>query len=962
MKNLGLCFWFIAIALLLSNRVQAQNNNKITGTVKDELTGEVLPGAQILIDGTMKGTISNLDGSFLIDKIDNKKGMLVVLFLGYDADTVHFDFQTNPNPKIQIKLKTASTQIAQVEIKGKNQGQANALLNQKLAVNIKNIVSSEQIEQFPDMNAAEVLQRVPGVTLQRDQGEGRFVQLRGTPPELTNFNINGEQIPSPEGNVRYVGLDVISADQIEFIEVSKVLTPDMDADGIAGTVNIITKTAKEEKPEINFSLAGGFNNLRKTGNGQLQFSFGQRVKKFGFNMNASYYLNNQGSDNMEFKYTKSTFFGSQSDSIENYHVQFREVQLRHYDITRQRIGLSATMDYYFDEKSMIYIRGMYNRYSDDETRRRLVYDLEDAISETYYLSGGIDRDVKDRIKIQDISSVNLGGKLDLPVLIINGEVSYALATESEPNRLESTFDSQGGAIKTRFDLSDPNWPLVSFGGATDSAKAFNYSKYDFNDLLLSEAFVKDKNLTAKIDFQIPFEINDNKGFFKFGAKVRSKEKSRDVNAQILARYLPKVYSYPDTAPKINLTTFDDGFSQTNLLNRNYVIDYIPNPDKLRDFYEYNSHHFISDVTATKSYTYGTDYTANEDIYSTFGMFRIDLNKLMLLGGVRYEKTNIHYEGRRIVMDSRGNFSDIDTLESKRTHEFFLPQFQLKYSLDQNTNFRASITKSYSRPNFEDNLPYRYEEDNQVEYGNVNLKYPTSINIDLLAEKYLKALGILSGGLFYKKIDNFVVFYKRFAHEGDFKTGNFPLFEITKAVNGKKAFVYGAEVMLQTKLSFLPGFLKDFGVYCNYTYTYSEAYINKRYPANSSVTIVSFDDEQEEFSSASEEEKITLPGQAKHAANFALYYEGKKFYAKITANFHDAYLDKIGADNDLDEYYDKAYHLDFNANYKISKNLKAFVDVVNLTNSPLKFYLNTPDRLLKQEYYSWWGRLGVKLEF
>jgi outer membrane receptor for ferrienterochelin and colicin len=112
-----------------------------------------------------------------------------------------------------------TSKIAQVEISSRFEEQQKALEFMQRADNILNVISSQQIKLFPDVNAAEAIQRISGITLQRDQGEGRFVQLRGTPPQLTNFNINGEQIPSPEGDVRFVGLDVIAADQIEKIEV-----------------------------------------------------------------------------------------------------------------------------------------------------------------------------------------------------------------------------------------------------------------------------------------------------------------------------------------------------------------------------------------------------------------------------------------------------------------------------------------------------------------------------------------------------------------------------------------------------------------------------------------------------------------------------------------------------------------------------------------------------------------------
>lgn len=963
MKSLKGIIILQIIVFLASFSLHAQNRNTVNGVVMDAETGEKLPGAGIKIRNSVKGTTTDLDGGFILTNIHDDQVVLDVSYIGYESASIDCDFSTNPTLDITIRLNPVSTKLDQVEVKSSAEGQVKAMLDQKNAVNIKNVVSSEQIEQFPDMNAAEVIQRIPGITLQRDQGEGRYVQLRGTPPELTNFSINGEQIPSPEGDVRYVGLDIVSADQIEVIEVTKVLTPDMDGDGIGGTVNIITKTAKSEIPEIKASVAGGYNHLRKTDNYQLQFAYGQRLNKFGFNLNSSYYLNNQGSDNMEFKYAKAPFWGSTQEGEENYHVQYREFQLRHYDITRQRIGLSATFDYQFSDRSMIYLRGMYNSFSDDERRRRLLYDLDDAISEEYYLYGGIDRDVRDRIKKQELSSVNMGGKHNLGFLAIDYEAAYSLASEIQPNRIEAVFDNTGQAITMKWDRSDPDWPRVYFPEPRDSVNATSYDTYEFEELLFEDREIIDQNITTKINFEIPFTLALNKGYFKFGGKYRNKEKERDVNAREYGGYFTDSRTYPGEGPEISLLTFTDDFTETNLLNHGYAVDYIPDPAKMRNFFEFYQQFFILDRTETKNKTYGTDYKAREDIYALFGMFRYDINNLMILGGLRYEKTVINYEGRRVVVDWRNNFQELDTLTDKnRIHEFLLPNFQLRYKIRDNSNIRLSYTQTFARPNFEDVLPYRSVDGKEVNYGNAELNYPISSNADLLIERYISEGGIFSGGIFYKQIKDFVFYFKRFAREGE-HTGSFSPREITKAINGNKAEVYGAEVQTQFKFYFLPGFLSNFGFFGNYTFTYSEAFINKRFPANITDAVVIFgEDSLGTFSSIWEEEEITLPGQAKHTTNLAIFFDSKRLYSKITANYHDAFLHTLGADPDLDEYYASAWHLDFTAHYSITEHLKLFTDIVNLTNAPLKFYLGTPDRLLQQEYYSFWGRIGIKLDF
>ena len=949
-----------ALLLFLFAGCIAAQSNTLSGTVIDAINQEPLPGATLMLEGLDKGAIADANGVFRMEGITEKVITLKISVSGYLSKTIRQDFFANPSVDLRISLKRDELQLKEVEITGKADGQIRAFIEQKKAESIKNIISAEQIATFPDMNAAEVMQRIPGITLQRDQGEGRFVQLRGTPPELTNFNINGEQIPSPEGGVRYVGMDIIPADQIDFIEVSKVMTPDMDADGIGGSVNIKTKDAASVIPDIRATISAGYNNLRQTPNYQIQYAYGQRFGKFGFHLNASYFQNNQGSDNIEYDFAKGPFFGSQGSGIDNYYVQFREVQLRHYDITRTRISVSPSFDFQFNKTSSIYLRAMYNSFSDNELRRRKIYELDDALSYEYYLYGGITHDVRSREKKQSLGTISLGGEHKLARVKLDYQFMVALAQEREPDRLESSFESPGQAIAVRFNLDDPDYPRAEFPNPASAPNATDYDNFELNDLLLESRAVSDINYTPRINLTIPYSFSENNnGYVKFGGKIRAKNKERNIESQQFAAYFEKPLGYPGEGPKLSLTTLNDGFREDNLLNQGYLLEYMPSADLLRDFYEFYPQHFVYDRTATKTQSFGEDYEARERIYAAFGMIRHDYKRLMMIAGLRYERTDIDYTGSRILLDGN-RFLGIDTLTDQRTHEFLLPQVQLKYAVNEQFNLRSALTYTYSRPNFDDVLPYREQDREEVKFGNPELRYPRATNIDFLAERYFRK-GILSGGLFYKRIDDFVFYFKRFAHEGD--PQDFGIVEITKAINGNKAFVYGAEFQWQSKFSFLPGFFRNFGVYTNYTYTYSEALINKRISANYTDAVVVFgEDDLSVFTSSDETEKIPLPGQARNTANFALFYDTPKFFARLTANYHDAFLLRLGADRDLDEYYDKEFRLDFTANYDLTSHFNVFLDVINLTNTPQRYYLGTPDRIKQQEFYSWWCRAGVKLNF
>ena len=184
-----------------------------------------------------------------------------------------------------------------------------------------------------------------------------------------------------------------------------------------------------------------------------------------------------------------------------------------------------------------------------------------------------------------------------------------------------------------------------------------------------------------------------------------------------------------------------------------------------------------------------------------------------------------------------------------------------------------------------------------------------------------------------------------------------------AVNGIEAFVYGAEIQTQVKFTRLPWILKNLGIYSTYTFTESDAYISKRYPQNENDIIFTFDDYSSNFFTDSDEtEVIPLPGQAKHTVNLSLFYEAPKLYMKLSSNYHTDFLDELGNDAGLDVYYGYSFHLDFTANYQITNNLNCFVDFINLTNAPLRYYMGSWDYFKQQEFYSWGARFGIKLNF
>ena len=277
MKQFKIQFLALLFIAALCTDAQSRTGGIVTGRVIDGKTGDPLPGANVVIEQTRMGIATGVAGTFRIAGVPAGNHILVFSYLGYRSE--HLDI-TVENGKTSstgaVALEVISVELEPMIVEGARYGQARALNLQKTANNIKNVVSADQTGRFPDPNVAEAIQRVPGISITRDQGEGRYVLIRGTSPRLTSVTIDGEAIPAPEGEVRYAALDVIPADQVATIDVNKTLTSDMDADGIGGAVNLASKEAVDQTTILKATLATGYNRLVtvRTSRGRLPMGNG----------------------------------------------------------------------------------------------------------------------------------------------------------------------------------------------------------------------------------------------------------------------------------------------------------------------------------------------------------------------------------------------------------------------------------------------------------------------------------------------------------------------------------------------------------------------------------------------------------------------------------------------------------------------------------------------------------------
>lgn len=922
--------------LLLTNLICLISYGQTTvlkGKIMDSKDNFSLPGATLRIEEGNKFTVSDANGNFEFLNLPAGTYTLNVDYLGYQHYSQTIKTTTEA---IEIFLDPASKALDEIQIIGDiAKGQAKALNQQKNNSNISNIISSDQVGRFPDQNIGDALKRVPGITMQNDQGEARNIIVRGLSPELNSVTLNGDRIPSAEGDNRNVQMDLIPSDMISSIEVNKTLTPDMDADAIGGSVNLITRAAPN-KQRISATLSGGYSPVRKKGiyNGSLIYGNRFMDNRMGLVLSGTMQTNDFGSNNIEAEWDK-----------DETNVFLKEMQIRKYDVARIRRSISAAWDYDFNARNRIALNAMYNWRDDRENRFATTFsDLEyDEKAKTYVgeieheTKGGIDnnRNKNRRLERQSVLNFSMQGEHILtPILDMDWAASYSRASEWRPNERYIAYVQEGAPVSV--DIKDPYLPFVSNPGN-------DLSKFELKDITENENNTSEDEVGAKLNFRLPLTvISGQKGRIRFGGRMRLKTKERDNN---FFAYEPS--SGFDNMAKLPLKTWDakdwdqgQKYAPGTFVDAKYL-GQLNLSDKSKFKEDSKPKEFLSE-----------NYRAKEQIFA--GYLRWDQNiteKTALILGARVEHTRIDYVGNNVVDEKKFE----GEINNKNNYTNILPGITLKHNFSDNFVLRAAVTTSLARPNYYALAPYVNSkiEDRELFAGNPNLKATYSTNYDVMLEHYFKNVGIISGGAFYKNLKNFIYMYndrmfKNSQFSQLFPALNNPIkdgetWKFSQYRNGDKVDVYGFEVAFQRQLDFLPGkFLQGLAIYTNYTFTKSKA---KGIASEDGVM----------------REGLGLPRTAPHMLNGSLSWENNKFSARVSANYTAAYLDEIGDDSFTDAYYDKQFFLDANAAYKITKSLRIFAEANNLTNQPLRYYQGEVQRLRQLEYYKPRYTLGLKYD-
>jgi len=928
---------FLLLLLLSALPVFSQSaKGVISGDVKDIQSG-ALQGARVELQPQVRPVVSDGQGEFTITDVTPGTYAVTVSYVGFTTYTGSVTVVAGQTAHIDAVLKVGSSIEEVVVTADRPRGEAEAINRTRAAENILQVLPAEVITSLPNANIADALGRMASVTIERDEGEGKYVQIRGTEPRLSNTMIDDVTIPSPESGVRQIKLDTIASDLVESVEINKTLQANIDADGIGGSVNLVTKTAGD-LPTINLSGIGGYTPILNGGRTADQFNvtIGRRFltdKKLGLLGGFTYDYNGRGINDIE----PDPYKGSLEPHYDS-------IDLRDYIYNRTRWGATATADYKLSEGSSISLRGLYSTFRN--WGNKWVFTLSDPNL------GGDDTPAYS----QDWRRPNLSvGSLSLHGRHIFN--SNTILWDVAVSRARSLGGS--GSAKYKWigdDITCTNVPGVSiyrpaFTGCNGSggADALNRDNYALTSFALPTFGQSVQlNLEASAGYSRLYHIGSHFGTFELGGKIRNAHKFDNTYDESVKFGKIPVASHPEW-----YSTFTD----PDYYDKTYKFGSVTDWGKVKAYVIQNGL-----VVANPTYSVNSNnYDFIERIPAGYLMNTLELSsRVRLVAGIRFEATHLD------TLSFDGNASPTpNSLTFKAGGDYLdvLPSASLRFALDKDSDLRLVYGRGLARPNPQDvSAAVGQLVDGQtpatIGIGNPNLKAEHANNYDILYERYLPHVGLIQAGYFYKDLSDPIVTLQTLTSNSPFNPGNPTL--VSQPTNAGSGHVQGVEFSYQQRLSFLPGVLHGAGLSANYSYTNSKA--NGVDPLRTDTP--------------------ALLRQAPNSWNISPTFDTKRFSMRVGMTFDDTMIyayqyENLAYETDDngnpiivngkqattpnpqvggtkgpagDNYLYAHYQFDTQASYKLPFGFTVYGYGLNLNNEVFGFYNGATQYVVQREYY------------
>ena len=811
-----------------------------------------------------------------------------------------------------------------------------AIEKQRESNQILSVIDSDALGEFPDTTAAEALRRISGISVENDQGEGRYVTVRGLSGDLNNISVNGATIPAPEGG-RKVMLDGLPTELLDSIEVYKSLTPDQDLDSIGGRVEFNTKSALDLDGTY-FKLKANTQYNDQTYNNdnpKISLTYGDLISE-----NAGHIIGLTYSKKQVITYNNETGFPAWAATGGNYAID-DDFESRYYDLTRERLGITYDIDYRINDESSMYANILWNEYVDDELRYKDEYGkLKNSnVTATGSTITEIRRDAEVRVReeVRTIRTFILGGNT-----IVNGwdaefAFSNSFAEEDDTDNVDAKFRSStfkaaacGGPCGS-FDYSNPQKPRMTLVPAitTGAGNIYDPASMGVDEIEEEDSVIDDTISSFQADFtKEGFTVSDIPTTLKFGLKYTTREKEKTVSG----------------------FTYDPGTSQsdynpiTTPVNWPWPNVFGPMADPATIFALQGTFGSLTNNYAKPNYN--KDYISEEDITALYLMGTMEFENAVVIAGLRAEDTSFDTLGY--------NKEDGSIIRASKNYTFVSPSVNVKYFVNDDTIVRGAIYRSLSRPGFGETAPVAdFKSDGTAadgstiykgEMGNPDLEPYESTNLDLSFERYYEN-GAVSIGFFKKDVKN--VIYPQVTAG---VVGGINFSELETYINSEKSTVDGIEFNFFREFVNLPEPFDGLFISLNLTEVDAESDV----PSAAGVFTVPF-------------RKL-----ADSTRNLSIGYDKGKVDMRLSLAERSDYLDYL-ADDDIEttvdnlnydniRFTDDHSQIDFTAKYYLNDNLTLKLDLININDEPEFYYWGNTSRLSQYDEYGRSATIGFTYKY
>lgn len=978
----------IFILSLFIHETAFSQTGSISGIVVDKSTGDPLPGANVMIQGTSIGAAATLTGEFTIPRAPVGSHTLVVSYIGYKkAEDIEVVVTAGEVTQVNIALEWIGVTLDEVVISVQARGQVDAINRQLASNTITNIVSADRIRELPDVNAAESIGRLPGVSIHRVGGEANRISIRGLSPKYNTITVNGVRVPATGGDDRSVDLSLISSNMLAGIEVMKSPTADKDADVLGGTVDLRLREAPEDM-QVSFSILGGYNQLQDYyGNYNITGSISNRLFNNRLGMIVNFNLDNydRGADKFGGQYRE------REDPItQEKQIIIREINLREENLKRGRTGGSVFLDYRIPF-GKITLNSFYNELGWDGLIRTNRYEHRPDERHRY--------DLISEDGTTSIFTGGLGMEQDLQWISYDASVSLSATHTRNPDRRQWIFVEEPAPLDREFILTPETHPREVLGN-----RIINENRTWLQEVTITGITREENRSSAQTNLKVPFFIGDRiDGFVKTGAKFQWLDRINDetVHGRTALQYGnspdPNItlrllhQRFPDWGIEeavrqnggLPITLFFDDYERPDFLEGEYSLGFTINPEMMQRITDYLLQYYSPDADTLSDHwresamgSLGRDYDGIERYQAGYLMAELNYGRYVtFIPGIRYERDYSKYNGQIfrevIVAQQEDEPADFEEVTNERENEFFLPMLHAIFRPSDWLQVRLARTETLTRPDYMQYAPISRKNQfgSYARVANAGLKPAHSVNYDAAISVYQKQLGLFTVAGFHKEIEDLIFQTKYFIVRGQIE----PLpgmvlpehwyaqpLEVDTYINNPYPSTYkGFELDWQTNFWYLPSPFQGLVLNINYTRIWSE--MEKQMYFRRRVVIQRPNIFGYELIDSTRTTR--MPDQPSHILNATIGYDYKGFSARLSYLFQTDIVTFIETDPAFDHFTGDYARWDFAVRQEVGWGVQFFANFSNLDNRPDR---NFRGAALVQptytEYYGFTMDLGVRYNF